>query len=82
MDASNYGYDEVTHINWIMMQAMLDGVIKASNGMMRFEGPGLYAKDVDLDGPAIRTIVGAMASNIPTTIRRWSRRKFLRAGEW
>src|SRR4051794_1601327 len=61
MDAINYGYDEITHINWIMMQAMPDSVIKASNGMMRFEGPGRYAKDVDLDGAAINTIVGAMA---------------------
>jgi imidazolonepropionase-like amidohydrolase len=72
MDAINYGYDEVTHINWIMMQAMPGGVIKASNGIMRFEGPGRYAKDVDLDGPAIRTIVGTMASkhiyNDPTMV--------------
>jgi imidazolonepropionase-like amidohydrolase len=72
MDAINYGYDEITHINWIMMQAMPDSVIKASNGIMRFEGPGRYAKDIDLDGPAIRTIVGAMASkhiyNDPTMV--------------
>ena len=72
MDAINYGYDEITHINWIMMQAMPDSVIKASNGIMRFEGPGRYAKDVDLDGPAIRTILGAMASkhiyNDPTMV--------------
>src|SRR5262249_3415523 len=70
--AINYGYDEITHINWIMMQAMPDSVIKASNGIMRFEGPGRYAKDVDLDGPAIRTILGAMASkhiyNDPTMV--------------
>ncbi|MGI8992054.1 MAG: amidohydrolase family protein [Bryobacteraceae bacterium] len=72
MDAINDGYDEITHINWIMMQAMPDDVINASNGMMRFEGPGRYAKDVDLDGPAIRTIVGALASkhiyNDPTMV--------------
>ena len=61
MDAINDGYDEITHINWIAMQAMPDDVIKASNGIMRFEGPGRYAKDVDLDGLAINTIVGAMA---------------------
>ena len=72
LDAINYGYDEITHINWIMMQAMPDSVIKASNGMMRFEGPGRYGKDIDLNGPAIRTIVGAMASkhiyNDPTMV--------------
>ena len=62
MDAINAGYDEITHINWVMMQAMPDSVIPVSNGIMRFEGPGRYAKDVNLEGPAIKTIIGAMAS--------------------
>jgi imidazolonepropionase-like amidohydrolase len=61
IDAINDGYDEITHINWIIMQAMPDDVIKASNGIMRFEGPGRYGKDVDLDGLAINTIIGTMA---------------------
>ena len=72
MDAINDGYDEITHINWIIMQAMPEDVIKVSNGIMRFEGPGRYAKDVDLDGLAINTIVGAMARkhiyNDPTMV--------------
>ncbi len=62
MDAINAGYDEITHINWVMMQAMPDSVIPVSNGIMRFEGPGRYAKDVNLEGPAIKTIIGAMTS--------------------
>jgi imidazolonepropionase-like amidohydrolase len=62
MDAIHDGYDEITHINWIIMQAMPDDVIKVSNGIMRFEGPGRYAKDVDLDGIAINTIVNAMVN--------------------
>ena len=53
VDAIAAGYDEVTHINWVMMQAMPDSVIPVSNGIMRFEGPGRYAKSVDLEGPAI-----------------------------
>ncbi len=61
MEAINEGYDELTHINWVMMQAMPESVIPVSNGMMRFEGPGRYAKDVDLDGAAITEIIGAMA---------------------
>ncbi len=61
LDAINDGYDEVTHINWIIMQAMPDSVIAVSNGIMRFEGPGRYAKDVDLDGPAMTQIVATMA---------------------
>jgi len=62
MDAINDGYDEITHINWVMMQAMPDSVIAVSNGMMRFEGPGRYAKDVDLNGPALTQIVSTMAA--------------------
>jgi imidazolonepropionase-like amidohydrolase len=62
MEAIQDGYDEVTHINWIMMQAMPESVLPVSNGIMRFEAPGRYAKDVDLDGPALKTIVSAMAS--------------------
>jgi len=62
LDAINDGYDEVTHINWIIMQAMPDSVIAVSNGIMRFEGPGRYGKDVDLEGGAIKTIVSTMAT--------------------
>jgi imidazolonepropionase-like amidohydrolase len=62
MDAIDAGYDEITHINWIIMQAMPDSVIQVSNGIARFEGPGRYAKDTDLDGPAIRSLVSTMAA--------------------
>lgn len=62
MEAIRDGYDEITHINWVMMQAMPDSVIPVSNGIARFEGPGRYAKDVDLGGPAISEIVGTMAA--------------------
>jgi imidazolonepropionase-like amidohydrolase len=62
LEAINAGYDEVTHINWIVMQAMPDSVIQASNGIMRFEGPGRYAKDLDLASKPIEDIVSTMAS--------------------
>jgi hypothetical protein len=62
MDAINAGYDEITHINWIIMQAMPDEVIKVSNGIMRFEGPGRYASDVDLEDAPIKNLIAAMAS--------------------
>jgi imidazolonepropionase-like amidohydrolase len=61
MQAIDDGYDEITHINWIIMQAMPDSVIAVSNGMARFEGPGRYAKDVDLGGPEMSGMVAAMA---------------------
>ncbi|HEY7292462.1 MAG TPA: amidohydrolase family protein [Vicinamibacterales bacterium] len=72
MDAIDAGYDEVTHINWIIMQAMPDSVIHDSNGMLRFEGPGRYGKDVNLEGTPMKTIIGTMASkqiyNDPTMV--------------
>ncbi len=61
MDAIKAGYDEITHINWIIMQAMPDDVIKVSNGIMRFEGPGRYARNIDLDAAPMKTIVATMA---------------------
>jgi hypothetical protein len=61
VEAINAGYDEITHINWVMMQAMPDSVIPVSNGIMRFEGPGRYGKDVRLEDPRVETILGAMA---------------------
>ena len=73
LDAIKAGYDEVTHINWVVMQAMPDSVIAVSNGIMRFEGPGRYAKDLNLDtNPDIKAIVSTMASkgiyNDPTMV--------------
>ncbi len=62
LDAINAGYDEITHINWIVMQAMPDSVIKESNGIMRFEGPGRFAKDLDLNGKPITDIITTMAA--------------------
>lgn len=62
LDAIADGYDEVTHINWIVMQAAPDDAIKVSNGIMRFEGPGRFAKDLDLDAPPMTTIVSTMAA--------------------
>ena len=55
------GYDEVTHINWIMMQAAPADILPIDNGIARFEGPGRFAKDVDLNGPALNLIVDTMA---------------------
>jgi imidazolonepropionase-like amidohydrolase len=62
LEAIDAGYKEITHINWIVMQAMPDAVINQSNGIMRFEGPGRYAKDLDLDGEPIKQIISTMAA--------------------
>lgn len=55
------GYDEITHIYFVMMQAMPDAVVKVSNGMARFEGPGRYAKDVDLTKDPMKSLIASMA---------------------
>jgi len=61
LDAIEAGYDEITHINMMMMQAMPDSVVNVSNGIARFEGPGRYAKEVDVDAEPLKTLVETMA---------------------
>ena len=56
------GYDELTHIYFVMMEAMPDDVVATSNGINRFEGTGRYAKDVDLNAPPIKLLVATMAA--------------------
>jgi imidazolonepropionase-like amidohydrolase len=55
------GYDEITHIYFVMMQAMPDDVVAKSNGMARFLGPGQYAKDVKLDAEPMKSLIAKMA---------------------
>lgn len=49
LDVVRAGYDEVTHINFIMMQAMPQAIVDKANTAARLEGPAKYGKDVDLD---------------------------------
>lgn len=60
LDAVRAGYDEVTHLNFIIMQALPQEVVDASNTAARFEGPAQYAKDVDLDGPVMTEFVAEL----------------------
>jgi imidazolonepropionase-like amidohydrolase len=60
-DAIAAGYDEITHINFVMMQAMPDAIVAKSNGLARFEGPGRYAKDVDLGAEPMKSLIDTMA---------------------
>ncbi len=57
------GYDELTHIYFVMMEAMPDSVVATSNGINRFNGTGRYAKDVDLNAPPIKNLVATMAAH-------------------
>ncbi|QNK03088.1 amidohydrolase family protein [Dyella telluris] len=62
-EAIDDGYDEITHIYFVMMQAMPDDVVKVSNGMARFEGPGRYARNVDLDKEPMKSLIATMAQH-------------------
>ena len=62
LDAINDGYDEITHIYFVMMQAMPDSVVNVSNGMARFEGPGRYASKVDLAAEPMKSLIATMAA--------------------
>jgi len=57
------GYDEITHIYFVMMEAMPDNVVATSNGINRFDGIGRYAKDVDLSGPVMSKLIQTMADH-------------------
>lgn len=61
LEAVRAGYDEVTHINFIMMQAMPQEVVDKANTAARLEGPAKYGKDVDLDSPAMKAFYAELA---------------------
>jgi len=62
LEAIADGYDEITHINFVIMQALPEDVVAKSNGIARFEGPGRYAKDVDLDAEPMKSLIATMAA--------------------
>jgi imidazolonepropionase-like amidohydrolase len=61
LDAVHAGYDEVTHINFIMMQAMPQEIVDKANTAARIEGPAKYAKDVDLDSRAMKAFYAELS---------------------
>jgi hypothetical protein len=74
LDAVRAGYDEVTHINFILMQAMPQEVVDKSNTAARLEGPARYGKDVDLDSPAMKAFYAELSERqtiIDPTLTVW-----------
>ncbi|HEY1707291.1 MAG TPA: amidohydrolase family protein [Rhizomicrobium sp.] len=61
LEAVHDGYDEITHINFVMMQAMPDDVVKVSNTIARIQGTAKYAKDVDLHSKAMTAYLDELA---------------------
>lgn len=74
LDAVRAGYDEITHINFIMMQAMPQDVVDKSNTAARIEGPAQYGKDVDLDSPAMKAFYAELSKRhtiVDPTLTVW-----------
>jgi cytosine/adenosine deaminase-related metal-dependent hydrolase len=61
LDAVRAGYDEITHINFVMMQAMPDDVVQKSNTVARIMGTAKYAADVDLHSKAMTDYLDELA---------------------
>lgn len=61
LEAVQAGYDEVTHINFVMMQAMPQDVVDRANTEQRMAGPAKYAKDIDLNAEPIRGMIAEFA---------------------
>jgi imidazolonepropionase-like amidohydrolase len=61
IEAVRAGYDEITHINFIMMQAMPQAVVDKANTAARLEGPAKYGKDVDLDSADMKAFYAELA---------------------
>lgn len=56
------GYDEITHINMLMMQIMPDEVVNHSNGIQRFEGIGRYARNAAIDAEPMKSLIAEMVN--------------------
>jgi len=55
------GYDELTHLNFVVMESMPRDVIDRANTRQRMEGPARYFKDVDLDAPLMSGFIADLA---------------------
>lgn len=60
-DAVAAGYDEITHINWVMMQGMPQSVIDKSNGLDRFYGPYRYGPALDFKAEPMNGFLADLA---------------------
>lgn len=56
------GYDELTHLNFVVMESMPREVIDKANTRQRMEGPARFFKDVDLDGPLMKGFIADLAA--------------------
>ncbi len=55
------GYDELTHLNFVVMESMPKEVVDKANTRQRMEGPARLFKDVDLDAPLMTGFIADLA---------------------
>ncbi len=60
LEAVRAGYDELTHLNFVVMQAMPKAIVDKANTAERIAGPARLAKDVDWDAPAMRSFISEL----------------------
>lgn len=56
------GYDELTHLNFVVMESMPKEVVDKANTRQRMEGPAKFFKDVDLDGEPMKGFIASLAA--------------------
>lgn len=61
LEAIKDGFDEITHINFVLMQAMPDSIVKSSNGSKRIVDLGQVASSIDISRPPMVNLINTMA---------------------
>ena len=60
LEAVRAGYDELTHLNFVVMQAMPKEIVDKANTAERIAGPARLAKDVDWNTPEMRAFIAEL----------------------
>jgi imidazolonepropionase-like amidohydrolase len=60
LEAVRAGYDELTHLNFVVMQAMPNEIVDKANTAERIAGPARLAKDVDWSSPEMRAFIAEL----------------------
>jgi len=60
LDALRLGFDEITHINFVLMQAMPDSVVQGTEGPLRWYGPAKLGPAVDFAGRPMKSLLDEM----------------------
>ena len=61
LEAVRAGYDELTHLNFVVMQGMPKEVVDKANTAARIEGPAKFAAGLDLTKGAMKDFIDELA---------------------